>query len=424
MGSAIINKFNFYIALPVAFFVVSAAVPEAKANIECPDSLDVKDSICDAKYSSPEQQSQKMQCKQKCQKAKQACQKAKSTCDGAKGKEAKDIADGQNAASDAGSSSNGNQGANNGAGGTQGPNASNMCSGQQANQNRAADGAPVPPAMQQCATAARQCEDPSGPEAAGKASENATQNAAQNAQRLADAGKMGQKCQESKNNEDKMPQISPPQIPPKEKDDPLSQQPTEVASEPSATAPAEDKPKIDGMNFGETAKVAKVDMDTSPKPDSAISGSSGSGATYGAGASGPSDLSAHDKSGSPNGGGAAMPIMSGGSFGSQSASGGNLAPSAKDGIAPSEIKPEKAGEVAAAGGGKSVLGLKASSDDEISLPTVGIPSKVPVGASHDASAARGPAGTGKGALAATGDGATLFMMVRSRYRNLRELGSI
>ncbi|MGZ3706957.1 MAG: hypothetical protein ACXVA8_13090, partial [Bdellovibrionota bacterium] len=64
------------VALFFVLMVILGVSPPAMANITCPGSLDVQDSVCEQK-----QEPEKGQCKQKCAKAKQSCKQAKSTCD-------------------------------------------------------------------------------------------------------------------------------------------------------------------------------------------------------------------------------------------------------------------------------------------------------------------------------------------------------
>jgi hypothetical protein len=414
--------------LNVVALVASALLcvpPETLANYSCPNIPEVKDSICDSKYSSPQQQSQKMQCKEKCQQGQQACKKAQATCQAAMGKEAGDIASGQNATSSAGNGAGSNNAGDMGSAG------SASCAGQDANNNRANDGKPIQPAMQDCDSQASQCEDPSGP-AAGKAAQaSGAQNAAQMAQRSADAAKMGQDCKKDDKNQGQMPSMSPPQMPqqsPQQKADNPQNTASEITqnTEPSTgTNTNSETSQIAQVNFGDGSKNGDVKVKEPDKP-SGLSGSQASGPNSFNGST--PGLERNNDSFKAGGG---MPF-SNATVGGSGSGAGNLAGdkgASKDGIAPANIAPKEGddGSVSLAGGSKSVLGLKGSRDDEEGAGAATM-SKGPTfanGKGGDGKDVRGPAGGGNGSDdLLSRDATSIFMMVRNRYRNLRELGEI
>jgi hypothetical protein len=420
-------------ALSISWMLTSV---EAFANLTCPGKLEVKDDLCKTMQSP-----QKEDCMKDCATAKSSCEKASSECETGKGKEASDIAKGESASQGANASSDGTQGTSGGAGGTQQPNASNMCSGQKTNQDRANDGAPIPPAMKKCAKDANKCKDPSGPAAAGKASGNAASNGAENAQRAADAGQMGQKCDQSKQNESKMPQM--PQIPQMPQQQQQSSTPTDSTINTDSNLNGSDtatntssalSPEISSVDFGKSPANGGIVALPIVAP-SQLSGSQASGGTNGVGQGLATTSGSAFQSPTSNGSGNGLgSYQSGGgsSGGLGSGSGASLSKST-DGIAGADIKPESTavGEYNI-GGGKSVLGLKGKAGDDEDTPAKladagGKDAAALAKALADAKAAadaKNKRGTSRSNADKNDDGSSLFTMVRNRYKTLKELGSI
>jgi hypothetical protein len=439
-----------FLLIPLLLLSAFAATSptNAFANLTCPSSLDINESDCDGEFPQGDQQAtqKNMDCHKDCGKASSSCKKAKSACDSGKSKEAGDIAKGENASQGAEASSNGDQGTSGGAGGTQAPNANNMCSGQQTNQNRANDGAPIPPAMDKCKSDAGQCKLQSAKGVASKAGANSASNGAENAQRAGDAAQMGQKCDQSKQNESKMPQM--PQIPQMPQQQQQSSTPTDstintdssLNGNTSATNTSSAlSPEISSVNFGTSPANGGISVLPVAAP-SQVTGGQSSGGTNGsgqglAGTSGSPFQSGagSNGSGSGSGNGSGSYQSGGGSSGGLgSGSGASLAKSS-DGIAGADIKPEGSGVGEYnIGGGKSVLGLKGKGGDEEDTPA-----KLAAGDGKDAAAlakaladakaaadAKNKRGTSSSGADRNDDSSSLFTMVRNRYKTLKELGSI
>jgi len=384
-------------------------------------------------------------CTQACNAAKSACDAAGKACDAAKAGEEAANQQANQGSNQAANSSNGNQGVDgSGGGGTQAPNAANMCNGSDASKKAGDAGQPVPPAMQRCKAAAQQCQGlgGNGQKAMGDADASIADMAPKIAQHLANAGQMAGKCDQSKENESKMPQMQPPQPPEKkggdEGKDPFATDTSTLASGTDTDTDTSTTVQVESVNFGtddigDNGGTGGVSALPGSGP-SAISGNTPAGSWAGAGAPGPQDTGRGgfgDNSLSPQ-------VGTTGSQGSGGASslgggGGSGASKSKDGIAAADIRPESgggAGYEVNLGGGKSILGVGGGSGGEeiTTAELAGIPSKSSHG-SADKGGLRGPAGggLGLGAAGATGadDGsASLFQMVHTRYKELRKVGSI
>lgn len=401
------KSYGLLIAAGVAWFPAVAS-----ATLTCPSSLNVTDGKCHSM-----QEPMKGQCIADCAQAKTDCDEAMKTCQQGAASEKGHIAEGAAGSGAAGSAANGIQGS----GGAQAPNAANMCNGQKTNQNRAADGQPIPPAMQKCQQSAMKCKDPSGPKAAKAAAANASQNGAENAKRLAEAGEMGQKCEKSAENEGKMPSMPQMPPPPEKKSDasPDSQiSDSGLGTSPTVDAQKFDTVKLDSPAGGEVAILG-------PQGSSAVSGSgSNPGFTAGSGF-GPSEISSSSgglPSGSDSSGGSSA--GNGLSYGGSGGLSSSDSDKPEKGIASAVIPPAKSdGQEISNAGGKSVLGLKSKKDDDDEVTVealVGIPSS-PASAAGAANA-RNLAGTQR--AAAQDEGASLFRMVKYRYTELRKIGQI
>lgn len=286
--------------------------------------------------------------------------------------------------------------------------------------------------MDKCIQAAQECEAQKN--SAVSSTKNGAQAAktgveTQNAARLAEAAQMGAKCGQSAENAKglgEMPQM--PQMPQ------MGGGAGSGVSGISDNSDADNSKKDTGMSqLGETYKIGAAEFgdpidpatvaSKEGTPDSFISGATAS-------MSPGEDLSSSGKDFSP------PPTKSGMGFNSSGGSGGssggmNSSGASKAGGAVAEgnaAGESNANEINFGGGGaKSLLGLKPKEGEEdlsaLAAFVSGGDAKL-AGAAGDAAAkGRGLAST-KGSTAMADENNSLFKMVKTRYKNLRQVGKI
>jgi hypothetical protein len=375
-------------------------------------------------------------CQQACQKVQASSGKAAGACSAACGKSSALNGKGAGDAADAAGNMTQNQDT------PQFSQASNACKNQQNQLGRqnAAQGPQGP--LQQCKTDADACKSAGGNDGgAGQMCGDAQKKLAGEAASLGDsASKLGQMCNKSDNNGEKMGQM--PQMPqmPQQKGDETPQNPNEnnpwenpYASNTSTGT--DTTQKIETVKFDDDSNANGVSMLPGTGP-SVISGNT-SGPTPGySGPSGFGSGSGHEYganglgiNGKGNGFGPAKSGLGSGTGLGGLDSSGSSRPG--DGIAGADIAPKNDGsQYEINSGGKSVLGLKGKSgeDDEVTVEQLaGAATKGDSKKPGSTDSSRALAGAGNaGALGAKGvvDGLTLFRMVKIRYTELRKIGEI
>lgn len=370
-------------------------------------------------------------CVQATQKAMTDCQDAQKKCQAQAQIENGHIAEGEAASGAAGLGSNGMQQ------NTESSNGLNMCSGQDTNTKRAADGEPIKSAMQKCQSSAQSCSmNGTCSSPANQAQQGLQKATSEIAARTADAAQMAQKCGQSAENASKLGEMAQQLGQMMSGMGKGGSSNSGVTSTPEAPAPfVPTTSSLDGSVASNGVTISSPTVGDGTSSDSGSTPSSaGGGASSDPNSFGSSQISAAKPGlGDITAGESYRPPE--GSMGSNS-SGANAAADGAKAVAADSSGASKAGgddHEMKMSGGAALLGIKANkplNDDDIDAMLGGsgknAKGEMPAGGVNKL--ARVPAMIKGGSVEASSNqdssGGSLFQMVRSRYLALHQNGHI